>query len=94
VKPIAELLIVAYNNRQNAYDGQRNVFNKVDVADKGQVKTAILNAFNSVLAKVRGHVLVRFDGKMWLCERDTVNPAKVYTRHEITYHPLQQHFTI
>lgn len=90
----AELLIVFYNQRQNAYEGPRNVFTKVEVADKGQIKAAILTAFNTSLAKVRGHVLVKFDGKMWLCERDTVNPQKVYTRHEITYHPQQQHFTV
>ena len=90
----AELLIVFYNTRQNAYGGQRNVFTKVEVADTAQIKTAILNAFNTSLAKVRGHVAVKFDGKMWLCERDTVNPAKIYTRHEITYHPQQQHFTL
>jgi hypothetical protein len=94
MKPVAELLIVFYNTRQNAYEGSRNVFTKVEVADKGQIKTAILNAFNAQLAKVRGHVLVKFDGKMWLCERDTVNPQKVYTRHEINCHPLQNHFTI
>ena len=90
----AEFLIVFYNQRQNAYGGQRNVFTKIEVADKGQIKTAILSAFNTSLAKVRGHVLVKFDGKMWLCERDTVNPQKVYTRHEINYHPLATHFTV
>jgi len=90
----AELLIVAYNTRQNAYEGPRNHFDRVEVADQNQIKTAIVNAFSTTLAKVRGHVAVKFDGKMWLCERDTVNPQKVYTRHEITFHPLQQHFTL
>lgn len=94
MKPVAELLVVAYNTRQNAYGGQRNVFTKVEVTDKAAIKKAIQDQFNGPLAKHIGHVLVRFDGKMWLCERDTVNPQKIYTRHEITYHPLSQHFTI
>jgi hypothetical protein len=92
VKPIAQLLTVFYNTRQNASNGHRNRFVKVDIEDMDQIKTAIIEQFNGPLAKVRGHVLVKFDGKMYLCERDTVNPKNIYTRHEISYHPLMDQF--
>lgn len=94
MNPIAELIIVWYNDRKNAYEGDRNLFQVVQVVDKVQIKDEILIAFNKTLAKRRGCVVVKYDGKIWLCERDTVNPKKVYTRHEITYHPLMDKFTI
>ena len=91
---VAELLVVVYNDRRNAYEGSRDAFTKVEVADKEAIKQTIQDQFNGPLAKHVGCVVVKFDDKIWLCERDTVNPKKIYTRHEITYHPLAQHFTI
>lgn len=91
---VAQLIVIRYNGQFNAYGGKRNDFTKVDVVDRDKIKETILEAFQKELGEHRGSVLVKFDGKMWLCERDTVNKAKVYARHEITYHPLSKHFTI
>lgn len=91
---VAQLIVVVYNTRKNAYEGARNAFIKVEVTDKGKIKEAILGAFKDQLGEHRGCVLVKYDGKMFLCERDTVNKEKVYTRHEVVYHPLAQHFSI
>ncbi len=91
---VAQLIVVRYNDRTNAYGGARNHHVMVDVTDKDKIKEAILAAFNGELGKHRGTVLVKFDNQMFLCERDTVNKAKVYTRHTVDYHPLMKEFTI
>jgi len=91
---VAQLIAIRYNGRFNAYGGARNVFTKVEVTDKGKIKEAILETFKGVLGEHPGCVLVKFDNKMFLCERDTVNKEKVYTRHEVAYHPHMKEFTI
>jgi hypothetical protein len=95
MKPIAELLVVVYNDQKNAKEGSWNVPIRVSVNDVDQIKETILAQFvapGALLEKRPGSVVVKYGGKMYLCERDCAK--KGYARHEITFHPLMRWFNL
>jgi hypothetical protein len=56
-------------------------------------KSIIQEKFNTVLKGIPGNVLVLFNGKLFLCERNNLNPDGPYVRQEIMWHPLAEKFT-
>jgi hypothetical protein len=94
-KPVAELLVVVYNDQKNAREGSSNVPIRVPVNDVAQIKETILAQYISpgaLLEKRPGSVVVKYGGKMYLCERDFAK--KGYARHTVEYHPFMKQFTI
>ncbi len=94
MNPVAQLIVVRYNGQTNAYGGPRNEFTLVSVTDKDKIKETIADSFKTALGTHLGCVLVKYDGRMWLCERDRENQQRVHVKHEIEYHPHAKHFTI
>jgi hypothetical protein len=93
---VAEIIVVVYNTRSNAYDGNRNQHTVIGIPTKDLIKETIAKQFavGGTLEKVMGYVLVKFDGKLHMCERNVLNPKKPYVRHEINYHPLEKEFSV
>jgi len=82
---------VFQNTLGNSGGGERNRFEIVDVDDVQKVKDTVRFCLSKIAA---GHVLVKWDNKLFVCERDNVNPDKDYIRHEVSYHPLMNKFTL
>ena len=88
---VAQIIIYKYNNRNNAYVGDRNCFEKKDIFNSEDIKKEILLALKRFFY---GYVLVKYAGRMFLCENNNVDSKKSYIRHEIKYHPLEKFFTV
>lgn len=58
------------------------------------IRPTIQQKFDTVLRGIAGYVLVFFNGRLWQCERNSVEPNKPYIRNEITYHPLATKFKL
>lgn len=86
----AQLIVVKLNTigrLGNEFHGPFDVGRPVDI------RPTIQEKFNTLLKGIAGYVLVYFDGKLWQCERNQVDPSKPYVRTEIAYHPLANKFT-
>ena len=55
-------------------------------------KAIIENKFKEHLRGIGGYILVDFANKLWMCERDPVDPHKPYVRHAVKYHPMAKRF--
>jgi hypothetical protein len=86
----AELIVVRHNTV--ARKGNEN-FGPFLVRTETDFKASIQRFFHKFLRGVNGHIVVRFNGKMFQCCRDNVNPEKPYVRYVIKYHPLSDRFT-
>lgn len=64
-----------------------------DIEAETDLKPLIQKRFNEDLKGCAGYVLAAFNGKLFQCERDPVDPHKPYVRHVVTYHPLAKLFT-
>ncbi len=85
----AELIIVKLNtvgHMDNRFEGPLPVETQTDF------KAIIQEKFDTILKGIAGYVLVFFNGKLYQCERDSVNPNGPYVRHSIKYHPLSNLF--
>jgi len=83
-----KLLGYYYNDLKNK--NNRNRFFKINVAVEKpeEFKQEIHNALDKIPVG-KGYVLIGWNGKMFIAERDIHNVAKVeYLRHEIKWHPL------
>ena len=65
----------------------------VDVSDTVAFRTAIEDSLDQV-PPGRGYALVKWSNRLFICEKDSNDPDLNYVRHEITYHPMAEHFTI
>lgn len=64
-----------------------------EVSAVEDLKPLIQKRFNEDLKGCAGYVLASFNDKLFLCERDPVDPNKPYVRHTVKYHPLASLFT-
>ena len=55
-------------------------------------KAIIQAEFDNHLKGIAGYILVDFGGKIWMCERNPIDPRKPYVRHSVRYHPLAKFF--
>lgn len=91
-----QLLIYRFNGLHNAKEGvDRNHYRIEDVSvkTKEEFKEKVHDALDEV-PPGRGYVLIKWDGKVFIAEKDPNNPKVEYIRHQIIYHPLLSAFTI
>jgi hypothetical protein len=91
-----QLLIYRFNGLHNAKEGvDRNIYRIEDVAvnTKEEFKEKVHDALDEV-PPGRGYVLIKWDDKVFIAEKDPNKPEIGYIRHEIIYHPLLSKFTI
>lgn len=87
-----QLLVYRYNKLNNAIRGaKRNQFRIQDVTDVKNFRDMIENALDEIPPGC-GYVLIKYNAKLYTAERNVNNPS--YTKREINYHPLMNHFTI
>jgi hypothetical protein len=87
-----QLIIVEYNGKHNAFEGERNKHTILNVESKLDIAPMIEAQLKNL--KKGGYVLVKFAGVMYLCERDNVDVTKPYRKHQVSYHPFAKEFTI
>ena len=91
---IGQILVYRFNGLWNAKENaDRNLYTLKDVETKEEFKPLILEALDEV-PPGRGYVLIRWDNKTYICEKDSNDHDKGYVRHQILYHPLLDKFTI
>lgn len=91
-----QLLIYRYNGLHNAKEGvDRNHYRIEDVAvpTKEAFKEKVHDALDEV-PPGKGYVLIKWEGKVFIAEKDPNKPEVGYVRHEIKHHPLISKFTI
>jgi len=88
----AQLIVVEYNGRHNAFEGKRNVHRVLNIENKLDI-APMIEAQLKTLSK-GGYVLVKFAGQLFICERDNVDPSQPYRKHRIAYNPFQSEFTV
>jgi len=87
----AQLIVVFQNGYAEARDPRlRNRFEVVNVAAAKDIKKTIWAQL--IRLDRQGHVVVKWQGDMFLCEMK--QDRKGYNRTEIEYHPYQAQFTI
>jgi hypothetical protein len=90
---IGQILVYRYNDKNNAKPGmKRNCYTLIDVNDRTQFRDMIINALDSVHAG-KGYVLAKWNGNMFICEKNLNNPEENYVKHSVGYHPLQNVFS-
>lgn len=85
----ARMIVVKLNTmvqHGNKYIGPTDIETQTDF------KAIIQRQFDTTLKGIAGYVLVWFKDKLFMCERDNINPNGPYVRHEIAWHPLMWHF--
>ena len=88
-----QILVYRFNGLWNAKEGvDRNLYTIRDVPTSGEFKSMIVEALDEV-PPGRGYVLARWQGKTFICEKDSNNPELGYIRHLVTYHPLNHVFS-
>lgn len=87
---VAEIIVVRLNTI--ARKGKES-FGPFVVTTETDFKKHIQRCFDKLLKGIAGHVIVSFNGKLFLCERDNVDPSKPYVRHVVKCHPLAHKFT-
>lgn len=92
-----QILVYHYNGLHNSKTGSpRNVFNlktPFNVKTKEEFQEEILRALDEV-PPAKGYVMVKWNKRTFICEKDLNNPDTDYVRHEINWHPLLHSFTI
>lgn len=91
-----QIIVYRYNSLINSRKGvPRNIYTlkDINVATKEQFRQSIEDSLDEI-PPGKGYALVKWNGRMFLAEKDLNNPLKDYVRHEVSYHPLQKIFTI
>lgn len=91
-----QLLIYRFNGLHNAKEGvDRDHYRIEDVSvnTKEEFKGKVHDALDEV-PPGRGYVLIKWDGKVFIAEKDPNNTEVEYIRHQIIYHPLLDKFTV
>jgi hypothetical protein len=92
---IGQILIYRFNSLHNATgEFDRNLFQLKDVSEqkKEMFQERILESLDEIIPGT-GYVLVKWCGRLFLCEKDTNNPDVPYVRNELQWHPLQFAFS-
>lgn len=87
-------MVYKFNNLKNAKgDLDRDVYELIDVSvkDKPEFKNVIEDVMDKNPPGV-GYVLIKWDNKLFILEKDANNPHIPYTKREIHYHPLLSKF--
>jgi hypothetical protein len=87
-----QLIVVKYNDRKNAFEGERNKHVVMDIENKLDIAPMIEAQLK--LLKEGGYILIKYAGIIYICESDNVKVKAPYRKHAITYHPLMTKFTI
>lgn len=91
-----QLIVYRYNNLINAKpDVDRNLYvlKDINAATKEGFQQIVEDSLDEVPMGA-GYVLVKWNNRLFLCEKDTNNPGHPYVKHEVSYHPLSKVFTI
>lgn len=91
-----QILVYRYNNLINAKPGvDRNIYSLKDISvtTKEEFRQAIEDSLDEV-PPGQGYALVKWNKKLFLCQKDSNNPSIDYVRNSVEYHPLQSKFTI
>jgi len=89
-----QLMVYRFNDIHNAVkDGKRNLFTLKDmnVNDSLGFRSLIEDSLDEV-PPGQGYVLVKWNKRLFVCEKDSNNPATKYIQREISYHPLMEMF--
>jgi hypothetical protein len=90
-----QLIIYRYNGLVQSRDGaDRNLYTLKDI--KAVTVEGFREQIEMALDEVppgKGYALVKWNGRMFLCEKDVNKPEVDYVRHEVKFHPLQSVFT-
>lgn len=83
-----KLLLYWYNGLTTKSD-QRNryVIKSISVSTPAEFQQTIQDSLDGIPVG-KGYALVQWNKKLFLCQKDSNNPAVPYVRHEIKYHPL------
>lgn len=88
-----KLLLYWYNSLENNKPGlKRNRFTikPISVGTPKEFQHEIETSLDSI-PPGKGYVLVGWNKKFFICEKDINNPEVPYVRHEVKYHPLASH---
>lgn len=91
-----QILVYRYNGLHNSRNNvERNVYTLRDVnaADSNVFRESIMDALDEV-PPGKGYVLIKYNGKIYIAEKDCNDVNKPYIRHEVKFHPLANRFTI
>jgi hypothetical protein len=91
-----QIMVYRYNGIHNAKQGvDRNSYTlrNVNVNTGEEFRNEIKNSLDEV-PPGQGYVLVKWNGKAFICELDPNDSTVEYVRHSIGYHPLLSKFTI
>jgi hypothetical protein len=92
----AEIIVIKQNTigrRGNESEGPMTISPATTAEGKLDFKPVIQNIFDTTLRGIAGTVLVNYNGRLFLCERNNIDPHKPYVRTGIQYHPLAVKFT-
>lgn len=90
-----QILLYHYNSLSNSKENdKRNDFSlkTVQVETSEQFRESITDSMDHIRPG-QGYALVKWSGRMFICEKDLNQPSIPYVRHEIKYHPLNHVFT-
>ena len=85
-----QILVYHFNGLHNAKEGvERNLYTlrDVNVNTGDEFKSSIVDALDEV-PPGRGYALIKWEGRIFLAEKDSNDPDLDYVRHEVTWHPL------
>jgi len=89
-----QIIVYHYNGLYNNSKGfTRNNFTikDIELKTKEEFPVAIADSLDEV-PPGQGYALVKWNNRMFICEKDLNNPTVDYIRHEISYHPLMNNF--
>lgn len=88
----AQLIVVWQNGYEQAHNPHSPIIPSVINIDQvSEIKNKIAFLLKNVVGR-NGHVLVKWNGKMYVCEMK--QNLKDYSRIEVEYHPHQSKFSI
>ena len=91
---IAQPLKVYLNGYHNHSGGDRNLVELLDQTTDKEIKDRIAKALSEFNVQRPGYVLVKWNGKMYMCELNNIDRTKPYVKHEVSFHPLQDKFVL
>jgi hypothetical protein len=89
-----QILIYHYNDISNAKPNcKRNIYSlkSIKINTSLELQQAIEDCLDEVKPG-KGYVLVNWQGKLHICEKDLNNPKHPYVNRKISYHPFMNVF--
>ncbi len=90
--PDGQIIVVEYNGRYNAFEGERNKHNILTIENKLDIQPMIELQLKTLTKG--GYLLIKYSGILYICEKDNVDPSRPYRKHVVKYHPYAKEFTI